>query len=104
MPVFQSWTFRVEPGRMDEALALFEELKWIGEKLGATSIRIMRPVVGLPGGSRLIVITECESLTAYGKYMDAWRDSKEGWSLVPRIQGKDAPFATLTSVLCEEIA
>jgi hypothetical protein len=102
-PILSVYTSTVEPGRLDEAVALGTELAPISTRQGATSARLY--VTG-PAGSasgQLVYVAEYPSFEAFGRSIDAMHDDADVAAASRRVAAAESPFRITQQALYSEL-
>lgn len=103
MAVMLSLQSRVQPGRLQDAIALAHETEKVSERHGAKEVRLLRPAVAGESVSDLTLTIDLADLDAYGAWSDEMGADPDVLSLQMRTMEPDSPVTVLNQSLMVEI-
>ncbi len=96
-------TYRLKPGRMEDARACFRETKPALVRRGATKVRVLHPEGGGERVNDLLFTWDLEDWHAFAKFRDAFFTSPERDAVIARLTDADAPFEHVSSSFLTDI-
>ncbi len=104
MAITVAETYRLRPGGLEGARALFKETRSFVESLGAKNVRVMHPIGGGERVNDLIVTWDFADGAEFAKFHEAFMTSPQREAMLATITGANAPVEHVSSLILNEVA
>ncbi len=105
MTVVKADVLQLKPGRINDFLAVVEEMKPFARRFGASNFQVSRMMIGSQDTSRCVISGEWPDYKSLGRqFIDVSQDDPEYQAVVGRLTGPDGPAVHLRMQLVSKVA
>jgi hypothetical protein len=105
MTVVKADVLQLKPGRINDFLAVVEDMKPFARRFGASNFQVSRMMIGSQDTSRCVISGEWPDYKSLGRqFIDVSQDDPEYRAVVGRLTGPDGPAVHLRMQLVTRIA
>lgn len=96
--------WRIAPGRLEDALSLYLDLRRVNDQLGAGDQRLWRCLIGGNESGEFYSTVDFPSMAALGEFGVRWTTAEEAAATAARLDAPGSPMAGIRTTALRELA